>query len=100
VNEHRSTKSSARYLKASATRRVVSDPIPRYFGGRVEERAPVPHRFELNGSAAHRRKSLILHQQQKKMSESGAASMAEAGELNPPRHRTIVDLLERLGLSF
>jgi len=45
-------------------------------------------------------KSLILHPQQKKRSNSGAASMAEAGELNPllPATERFVDLLERLEL--
>jgi hypothetical protein len=45
-------------------------------------------------------KSLILHPQQKTRSQSGAASMAEAGELNPllPALERFVDLLERLVL--
>jgi hypothetical protein len=46
-------------------------------------------------------KSLILHPQQKTRSQSGAASMAEAGELNPllPATERFVDLLERLKLE-
>jgi hypothetical protein len=42
----------------------------------------------------------MLHPQQKTRSQSGAASMAEAGELNPllPALERFVDLLERLEL--
>jgi hypothetical protein len=45
-------------------------------------------------------KSLILHPQQKKRSQSGAATRGEAGELNPllPATERFGDLLERLEL--